>query len=92
MCHYIEAKNSREFTLKEILRSKEQQRGETQRRIISQVATADCSYKYRLMQKTRQIKATKDNHEFLSLLKDHPVQASKTFIRRDNCGRLGMFC
>ncbi|KAJ8068137.1 hypothetical protein OCU04_003708 [Sclerotinia nivalis] len=35
LCHYIEAKEPRELALKEILRSKEQQRRNKQRRIIA---------------------------------------------------------
>ncbi|TGO88249.1 hypothetical protein BPOR_0174g00020 [Botrytis porri] len=53
MCHYIEAKESRELELRERIRSKEQERRDRLRKIISQMATVDCRNKHRRLQKVR---------------------------------------
>ncbi|TGO71066.1 hypothetical protein BELL_0624g00010 [Botrytis elliptica] len=53
MCHYIEAKESRELELRERMRSKEQERRDRLRRIISQMAAVDCRNKHRRLQKIR---------------------------------------
>ncbi|TGO49665.1 hypothetical protein BCON_0204g00190 [Botryotinia convoluta] len=53
ICHYIEAKESRELELRERMRSKEQERRDRQRRIISQMATVDCRNKHRRLQNIR---------------------------------------
>ncbi|THV47883.1 hypothetical protein BGAL_0282g00020 [Botrytis galanthina] len=53
MCHYIEAKESRELELRERMRTKEQERRDRLQRIISRMATVDCSSKHRRLQKIR---------------------------------------
>ncbi|KAI9641398.1 hypothetical protein NHQ30_010200 [Ciborinia camelliae] len=53
MCHYIEAKESRELELRERMQNKEQERRDRQRRIISQMTILDCNYKHRRMQRIR---------------------------------------
>ncbi|CCD48783.1 hypothetical protein BofuT4_P034250.1 [Botrytis cinerea T4] len=53
ICHFIEAKESRELELRERMRSKEQERRDRQRRIISQMATVDCRNKHRRLQNIR---------------------------------------
>ncbi|TGO62599.1 hypothetical protein BOTNAR_0111g00170 [Botryotinia narcissicola] len=53
MCHYIEAKESRELELRERMRTKEQERRDRLRRIISRMATVDCSSKHRRLQRIR---------------------------------------
>ncbi|KAF7944130.1 hypothetical protein EAE96_010534 [Botrytis aclada] len=53
MCHYIEAKESKELEVRERMRSKEQERRDRLRRIVSQMATVDCRNKHRRLQKIR---------------------------------------
>ncbi|KAF7921112.1 uncharacterized protein EAE97_011380 [Botrytis byssoidea] len=53
VCHMIETMKSKEIQVRESARSKEEERRHRQRRIVSQMATVDCSNKHRRLQKIR---------------------------------------